>query len=112
MIPTQLILPTIEAIVNTVILVENLFNQDKSLDKKKDALERSGKSVYKIWDIVFGFDDEVDQWANQMITKAVDAAVEWFNDHNERNFNESKKASVVAFVNVKLKEDGLFEEVA
>ena len=109
MIPLNLIQPIIGTTINTVIAIENLFNTDKSIDKKKKAMKDAAASMYKILDGVFNLDDNIDAWAIILIDKSIDSTVDFFNSKLAGNFEEKHKDGAFSFVTASLKEQGLLD---
>jgi hypothetical protein len=102
MIPLNLIRPIIETVVNSVIAIEKIFGAGNGINKKKEALQNAGKSAYDIFDGVLNLDDKTDEWAMQLIERAVDSAVDYFNYEKEGQFEDGSKEGAIVFVHKEL----------
>lgn len=110
MIPVQLIRPIIGVVINTVIAVERTFNPEADGEKKKKAIKDAGVAVYEMVESMLGgLPDDIDQWAENLIDKAIEASVEFYNTRYKSNFTEYQKANAEEYALAKLTEAGVIQ---
>lgn len=96
----NVIKPVLELVINLVISWEAMFGDSKDgLEKKKEVWAKAISQVYDVADALLQFADHVDALVkNVLIPQAIDLAVDFFNQENDKKFDEAKTPSAITYL--------------